>query len=112
MVKEIRRDQLKKALDNSEIDYLFDARSEHDYEQIHILGAENLPATRVQQGVGLPPRKDARIVFYCTNAECPAGGRAARAAVAQGYTNVSRYRGGIEEWTQAHLPVERDVSAV
>jgi rhodanese-related sulfurtransferase len=112
MVKDISRDEFRRALDNSEIEYLFDARSDSDYEKEHILGAEHLTPTRVEQGIGLPHRKDARIVFYCGSEECPASGKAARAAVAHGYTNVSRFRGGIAEWVENHLPVERDVHTV
>ncbi|MCA8916374.1 MAG: rhodanese-like domain-containing protein [Planctomycetes bacterium] len=66
MIKDIGRDELKRALDSSQIEYLFDARGEEAYEKAHILGAESLPADKAEQGVGLPNNKDARIVFYCT----------------------------------------------
>jgi hypothetical protein len=65
MIKEISRDDLKRALDNSEIEYLFDARDEESYEKAHILGADSLPAANAEHGVGLPANKAARIVFYC-----------------------------------------------
>lgn len=67
MIRELTREELKQALDSGALDHLFDARSEDAFEKSHIKGGESLPAEQVERGVGLPQRKDAAIVFYCTD---------------------------------------------
>lgn len=67
MPTDMTRDELKQAIDNNELDYVFDARGHDDYNKEHIVGAESLPAGDVERGVGLPEEKGAKIAFYCTN---------------------------------------------
>jgi rhodanese-related sulfurtransferase len=52
-------------------------------------------------------RKDDEIVVYCTNPSCLASVAAYHRLVKEGYTNVRRYAGGIEDWENAGLPLER-----
>lgn len=52
-------------------------------------------------------RKEDEIVVYCTNPPCLASVAAYHRLVQEGYTNVRRYAGGIEDWESAGLPVER-----
>jgi rhodanese-related sulfurtransferase len=52
-------------------------------------------------------RKDDEIVVYCTNPPCLASVAAYHRLVSEGYTNVRRYAGGIEDWESAGLPLER-----
>jgi rhodanese-related sulfurtransferase len=52
-------------------------------------------------------RKDDEIVVYCTNPPCLASVAAYQRLVQEGYTNVRRYAGGIEDWENAGLPLER-----
>jgi rhodanese-related sulfurtransferase len=54
----------------------------------------------------LGPNKDHPLVFYCGFAECTRSHNAALWAMKLGYTNVYRFPGGIEGWTQAGYPVE------
>jgi rhodanese-related sulfurtransferase len=49
--------------------------------------------------------KDDEIVVYCTNPPCLASVAAYHRLVQEGYTNVRRYAGGIEDWEQAGLPL-------
>jgi rhodanese-related sulfurtransferase len=51
-------------------------------------------------------RKDDEIVVYCTNPPCLASLAAYHRLVQEGYTNVRRYAGGIEDWESARLPLE------
>jgi rhodanese-related sulfurtransferase len=55
-------------------------------------------------------RKDDEIVVYCTNPPCLASVAAYHRLVQEGYTNVRRYAGGIEDWENAGLPLERGVA--
>ena len=57
-----------------------------------------------QQATG--GRKDAPIVLYCQSSYCWMSYNAALRAIAAGYTNVLWYRGGIEAWKAAGLPVQ------
>jgi rhodanese-related sulfurtransferase len=52
-------------------------------------------------------RTDDEIVVYCTNPPCLASVAAYHRLVQEGYTNVRRYAGGIEDWENARLPLER-----
>jgi len=52
-------------------------------------------------------RKDDEIVIYCTNPPCLASVAAYQRLVQEGYANVRRYAGGIEDWENAGLPLER-----
>jgi rhodanese-related sulfurtransferase len=45
-------------------------------------------------------------VTYCSNPACPNSQRVADRLAALGYTNVRKYREGIEDWTAANLPTE------
>ena len=51
--------------------------------------------------------KDAAIVVYCAGPHCPQGAAAATKLLALGFTNVREYHGGIAEWKDAGLPIER-----
>ena len=59
----------------------------------------------------LLPDKSAAIVTYCSNAACPNSGQVAAKLSALGYTNVRKYREGIEDWVEAGLPVESAMPA-
>jgi thiosulfate/3-mercaptopyruvate sulfurtransferase len=54
----------------------------------------------------LGPNKDRLIVLYCGFTECTRSHNAAMWALKLGYTNVYRFPGGIEAWSQASIPVE------
>ena len=54
----------------------------------------------------LGPKKDRLLVFYCGFTECTRSHNAAMWAMKLGYTNVYRFPGGIEGWTQVGYPVE------
>lgn len=50
-------------------------------------------------------RRDARIVTYCQGVQCWGSYNAALRAIKLGYTNVHWYRGGMEAWHAAGLPL-------
>jgi PQQ-dependent catabolism-associated CXXCW motif protein len=51
--------------------------------------------------------KAAPLAFFCVNAQCWLSYNASLRAVALGYTRVLWYRGGLEAWRQAGLPLGR-----
>jgi rhodanese-related sulfurtransferase len=47
------------------------------------------------------------IVVYCAGPKCPMSRLAAEKLAKLGYENVRAYEGGLEEWKNAGLPIER-----
>jgi rhodanese-related sulfurtransferase len=74
-------------------------RSKHIPGSLHFKDAGELLAT---------VQKDDEIVVYCTNPACLASVAAYHRLEEEGYPNVRRYAGGIEDWERAKLPMERD----
>jgi rhodanese-related sulfurtransferase len=107
-VKEIGRQELKDKIDRRESFVLLETLSPEHFQHVHLPGARNLPPDRVEQLSGvLIPSKQMEVVTYCAGPTCKASANAARELAALGYTNVRHYPGGKQDWTAAHLPVER-----
>ncbi len=56
---------------------------------------------------GAVPNKEAPLVFFCLSYECWLSYNAALRAIRLGYLKVYWYRGGIDAWKAAKLPVVR-----
>ena len=52
-------------------------------------------------------RQDLPLVFYCASTMCWMSYNAALRAIRMGYQKVGWYRGGVEAWKEAGLPIER-----
>lgn len=78
-----------------------DARSSFFYEDGHLPGAINLPVSQVIEGkiAGLPDDRSAKLIVYCSGGDCEDSKTIARALTAGGYSNVSIYSGGWDEWS-------------
>ncbi|MBS2532580.1 rhodanese-like domain-containing protein [Catenulispora sp. NF23] len=102
----ITRDELKAAIDNGSATIL-DALAGEYWEKQHLPGAIPMHADHVEQvhGEALPDRA-ALIVTYCSNAACSNSQAVATKLERLGYTNVRKYRDGIEDWAAAGLPLE------
>ncbi|NWG72120.1 MAG: hypothetical protein HXY23_11000 [Parvularculaceae bacterium] len=55
---------------------------------------------------GTQGRNDVPMIFYCLSTQCWMSYNAALRAINAGYKNVLWYRGGIEAWKAAGLPVQ------
>lgn len=92
---------------NREDALVLDVREPGEYSGGHILGAKNVPLSRIDSGgAELAGKRKDRPVIVC----CESGHRSARAAAVlkgQGYTKVLNLAGGIAAWQQAGLPVEK-----
>src|SRR3954454_18811598 len=107
----ISRAELKAAIDRHEVTVV-DALGESYYAQQHIPGALNLVESEVaRRAATLLPAKDAAIVTYCSNAACPNSQAVATLLTKLGYSNVRKYRDGIQDWAEAGLPVETGATA-
>ena len=102
----ITRDELKTAIEARAVT-IVDALGGDYYAKQHLPGAVPLAPPDVDsQASALLPDRDAPIVTYCTGPACPNSGQVADRLTALGYTNVRKYREGIEDWTGAGLPTE------
>jgi rhodanese-related sulfurtransferase len=82
---------------------LVDARDPVQYGQEHIPGAINVPYVDIRAGGALPPR-DARLVVYCSDPECPISRYAYSALERLGYANLYDMAAGIQGWKTAGYP--------
>ena len=90
---------------NREDALVIDVRDPGEYGAGHILGARNLPVSRIDEKTDLGKRKDRPLIVYCDS-----GARSSKAAAAlrqQGYTQVVNLSGGLGAWQAAGLPVEK-----
>ncbi|MEV5746968.1 rhodanese-like domain-containing protein [Actinoallomurus sp. NPDC052308] len=102
----ITRDELKTAIDAGAVTVV-DALGGEYYAKQHLPGALALTRDEVDaQAPTLLPDRDAAIVTYCSNPACPNSGQVADRLTTLGYTNVRKYREGIEDWVAAGLPTE------
>lgn len=111
MTELITRDELKAAIDAGTVTVV-DALGGANYEQQHLPGAIPLVEADVAaQAPVLLPDKDARIAVYCTSPTCPNSQAVASKLAALGYTQVLKYREGIEDWMSNGLPTHSDAAA-
>jgi rhodanese-related sulfurtransferase len=103
-VRTIERDELQRRLDAGASQFKlvmtlgdWEFRTKHIPGSLHFKDASEMLSTL---------RKDDEIVVYCTNPPCLASVAAYHRLVQEGYTNVRRYAGGIEDWESAGLPLE------
>ncbi|MGF6882674.1 rhodanese-related sulfurtransferase [Nocardia sp. GAS34] len=106
MTELITRDELAKEIEAGSVTVI-DALGAEYYAKAHLPGALNLVESDVKSTAPqLLPDKSAAIVTYCSNAACGNSQQVATSLEALGYTNVRKYRDGIEDWTTAGLPIE------
>jgi rhodanese-related sulfurtransferase len=82
---------------------ILDARDAVQYGREHIPDAVNVPYVDIRAGANLPAR-DARIVIYCSDKDCPISGYAYEALRRLGFTNLYDMRAGIAGWKDAGYP--------
>ncbi len=105
MPRTITREQLKAKLDAGEDLVLLDVLSPESYRQQHLPGAINIPFDKLdaEHLADLPKEKE--IVVYCASFACTASPTAARMLEEMGFTQVTDYEGGLEDWREAGYAV-------
>jgi rhodanese-related sulfurtransferase len=79
-----------------------DARYRSDFEAGHLPGAINIPVNtcrKVRREAMAHTAKYACIVVYCQSADCKFAEEVTAGLVADGFSNVSIFKGGWNEWT-------------
>ena len=92
---------------NREDALVLDVRDPGEFGTGHILGAKNLPMSRIGAAGSeiAAKRKDKPVIVYCDN-----GNRSAKAAAAlrsQGFSRVVNLSGGLGAWQHSGLPLEK-----
>lgn len=92
---------------NREDAMVIDVRDPGEFGAGHIIGAKNLPLSRIDAaGSEIAAKKrDKPVIVYCDN-----GNRSTKAAASlrnQGFSRVVNLSGGLGAWQQAGLPLER-----
>lgn len=108
MAKLLTRPQLQCRLAANPSVVLVEALPERYYSDWHLPGAKHMPHDQVTAvAPSLFTHRDAEIVVYCANANCQNSTTAAQLLEQMGYTNVSVYQGGKQDWREAGLPIEK-----
>ena len=96
-----------------------DVRSPKEWTDGHIPRAINIPyGEKSLKDIAFDAKADSfpgldkvdpkrAVIFACNGAECWKSYKAAKAAVAKGFTNVYWFRGGLPEWKAEGLPVDK-----
>jgi rhodanese-related sulfurtransferase len=99
----ISRDELRRKLDHGERIQLVMALPAHAYRVKRIPGSRHFET--IGEALETLDHGD-EIVLYCATVYCPASIYAYRLLEREGYRNVQRYAGGIDDWESAGYPVE------
>lgn len=98
-IPKISESKVQKLLDTDTV--FIDARFTRDFEAGHLEGAINVPVDAndlEHQKVTADIAKDARIVLYCQSATCKFAEIVAIKLIKEGFSNISIFRGGWNEW--------------
>ena len=89
---------------NREDALVVDVRDPGEYGAGHILGAKNVPLSRLGDA-DISKRKDRPVIVYCDTGD--RAGKAIALMKKQGLQRVVNLTGGLRAWQQAGLPVEK-----
>jgi rhodanese-related sulfurtransferase len=106
--KEISAEELQVLIAENAETVIVDTRGAKYFDGTVIKGSKVLAVNDItaESLAAIAPNKEAPLVLYCQNLECPASAKAAHKAKELGYTNILKYPGGIEEWVEKKLPSE------
>jgi len=86
---------------------IIDSRKKSDVAKGFIEGSISLPNTETDAKslAKHVASKSTPVLFYCNGSKCGRSVKASKIALAEGYTKVYWFRGGIQEWEAKGLPV-------
>lgn len=96
--------ELNRMIETGENITIIDVRAEEDYREGHVPGAINLPQDQWQTLHGLDKNKT--NVVYCYSIVCHLAKKACLEFATKGYP-VMELDGGIDEWREHDLPLEK-----
>lgn len=86
---------------------IIDSRKKSDVAKGFIEGSISLPNTETN-AASLSKHvasKSTPVLFYCNGIKCGRSVKAAKIAIAEGYSKIYWFRGGMQEWEAKGLPV-------
>ena len=86
-----------------------DARDQWEFSESHIKGAINIPEfSFTHEDTSLTNiNKEALLVVYCDGDDCDISKRLTNELMKIGYSNSYVFLGGIKEWIELELPLEK-----
>jgi len=105
-MRTIDREELKEKLDHHDHFKLVMTMDDYAYDHMHIPGSLHFGnmGEAVKQ---LNPNDE--IVLYCSTKWCHDSINAGLVLEDNGFRKIYRYVGGLEDWEQAHYPLEGDM---
>lgn len=112
MLNTIDRDDLDRRIQSANPPVLLEALPERYYAQKHLPGAKLFPHDQVEQlAPRVVPDKSAAIVVYCASRTCQNSHMAAHHLLRLGYTDVTIYAGGKQDWEAGGYAFESEMPA-
>ena len=112
---QMTREEMLELLDGDRTTLLIDVLPHETFDAGHIPGSLSVPLDDRDFVAEVDELADGdrslTIIFYCAGNSCPASTAAMERLRRAGFTDVRDYRGGMEEWQGAGLPVQSGVSA-
>jgi rhodanese-related sulfurtransferase len=106
MIKKINIRNLSRRIRKRDLQ-LVDVMAEEIHRNIHIRGAINIPFSKLDHDAVRKLDPKVSIVTYSIDYECPVSRLAAQKLKKSGFKKVLYYQGGLKEWLEAGLPVEK-----
>ncbi len=107
MTRTITREELARHIQAGNPLILLEALPERYYVQKHLPGALLFPHDQVAAlAPTVVPDRGAQIVVYCASRTCQNSHIAAQQLTRLGYTDVTVYAGGKQDWEEGGLPFE------
>lgn len=107
-IKKITLQDVQTALAASPSVALLEALPARYFNQGHLPGARQIPHDESLESIApqLIAHKSSPVIVYCASATCENSGEAAEQLSRLGYSNISVFEGGKEEWRAAGLSLE------
>jgi rhodanese-related sulfurtransferase len=99
----------KEKLDHGDPLKLVNALGEGEYRAAHIPGSLHFSSSK--EALRVLDRDD-EIVVHCSNPSCMASVALYQFLERNGYRNLHRFAGGLQEWQQAGYPLEGEEATV
>ncbi len=103
-VKNISVKQARELIDRDKDVFILDVRTQEEYNDAHIKGANLIPIQELEQNINKIP-KDKKVVVHCAK-----GKRSAKACELlkdKGLKELYNVEGGLNQWKSEGFPVEK-----
>lgn len=111
--KIIKKEELKKWIDEKKDFVLIDVLAQGSYEGRHLPSAKHASVREtdfLKKVETFVPSKETVVVVYCASFACQLSPLAASKLSDAGYTNVYDFKGGLADWQDAKYPFEGEVA--